>query len=87
MARKIATDILQLYKAKEVMVKIAYAIGVAEPVMLDIRVDGHDFPLNVEQIGKYRCTPKAIIESLDLKKPQFEKLAQWGHFGNGSLWN
>ncbi len=86
MARKIATDILQLYKAKEVIVKIAYAIGVAEPVMLDIRVDGHNFPLNTEQLAKYRCSPKGIIEFLDLKKPQFEQLARWGHFGHNTLW-
>jgi S-adenosylmethionine synthetase len=89
MARKIAVDLLKHYQAKEVFVKLAYAIGVAEPVMVTaklVHLNGsttekelHDF--------KYNLTPKGIIEFLKLREPQFEKTAQWGHMGNDFTWD
>jgi S-adenosylmethionine synthetase len=69
--------------AKEVVVKLAYAIGVADPVMAIAEVDGVEEELPVKE----SCTPKMMIELLDLRKPQFEKTAQWGHFGNGFTWD
>lgn len=30
---------------------------------------------------------KNIIDSFKLREPQYEKLAQWGHFGNNNLWD
>lgn len=82
MARKIAVDLLKEHKAKEVLVKLAYAIGVAEPVMLTANVDGK----NIELDGS-KYTPKYIIETLDLRKPQFERLAREGHFGTDNIWD
>lgn len=82
MARKIAVDLLKEYNAKEVLVKLAYAIGVAEPVMLTANVDGK----NIELDGS-KYTPKYIIETLDLRKPQFERLAREGHFGTDNIWD
>lgn len=82
MARKIAVDLLKEYNAKEVLVKLAYAIGVAEPVMLTANIDGKDIELDG---SKY--TPKYIIETLDLMRPQFEKLAREGHFGTDNIWD
>jgi len=91
MARKIAVDLLKRLKAKEVIVKLAYAIGVAKPVMFSACIDGVEADM-IEDGWKfttsdYDLTPKAMIEKLDLRSPQFEKTAEWGHFGNGFLWD
>ncbi len=80
MTRKIAVDLLKGHK--EVTVKLAYAIGIAEPVMATACVDGK----NVEVRG-YDLTPKGIIKLLDLRKPQYEETARWGHFGNSFPWD
>lgn len=83
MARKIAVDLLNAdEEAKEVMVKLAYAIGKAEPVMLTANIDGRDINV-INEVA----TPKGMIEFLDLRTPQFEKTARWGHFGNGFKWD
>ena len=84
MARKIAVDYLKRHEPfmGGVIVKLAYAIGVAEPVMATVASDGI-----ISKIEGYDLTPKGIIETLDLRKPQFEKTAQWGHFGNGFTWD
>lgn len=100
MARKIAVDLLKEYKDKEkntesVTVKLAYAIGVSQPVMATAYIDmGFEFSGNkrdreVDLLKDYNydLTPKGIIDFLDLRKPQFEKTAQWGHFGNNFLWD
>lgn len=86
MARRIAVDYLKLHEdAKEALVKLAYAIGVAEPVMATVQVDGGEI-VNVNR-ASYDLTPKGIIDFLDLRKPQFEETAKWGHFGNGFKWD
>ena len=82
MARKIAVDYLKKRKAKEVFVHIAYAIGVAEPLMAVVDIDGVQ-----EEIKGYDLKPKAIIEFLDLRRPQFRETAKYGHFGNGFTWD
>lgn len=84
MARKIAVDYLNKFDtAKEITVKLAYAIGVAEPVMAEVRID-ENLTLSVEG---YDLTPAGIIAALDLRKPQYEETAKWGHFGNGFAWD
>ncbi len=100
MARKIAVDYLKEYhEVSEVYVKLAYSIGVAEPVMVSIsvkhatEVDQHnhletDVVNNIIKDFKYDLTPKGIIDFLELKKPQFQKTAEWGHMGDKQfLWN
>ena len=82
MARKVAVDYLKKRKAKEVYVHIAYAIGVAEPVMATVTIDG-----NQEAIKGYDLRPQAIIKFLKLRKPQFKETAKHGHFGNGFTWD
>jgi S-adenosylmethionine synthetase len=82
MARKIAVDYLEKYKAKEVMVKLAYSIGVAEPVMATALVDGKE-----KNVEGYDLSPKKIIDRLKLREPQFQKTAEWGHFGNNFEWD
>jgi len=90
MARKIAVDILKANKdIEEVTVKLAYSIGVAEPVMAISKTryyhsNGMEI---IDNINGYDLTPKGIIKFLDLRKPQFQKTAEWGHFGNGFKWD
>jgi len=82
MAHKIARDLLRSENANEVLVKLAYSIGVSEPVMAIADVDGKIITLDAE-----RLTPSDIIRILKLKEPQFEETAKWGHFGNGFTWD
>lgn len=82
MARRIAVDYLKKRGAKEVYVHIAYAIGVAEPLMASVVVDGKR-----EVIEGYDLRPRAIIEFLDLERPQYRETARFGHFGNDFAWD
>jgi len=82
MARRIAVDYLKKYKAKEVLVKLAYAIGRKEPLMKSVIVDGRE-----KEIKGYDLTPNGIIKFLALRKPIYRKTSQWGHFGNDFKWD
>jgi S-adenosylmethionine synthetase len=81
MARRVAVDYLKKREAHEVYVHLAYAIGLAEPLMAVVSIDGEQ-----EEVKGYDLRPRAIIEFLQLQKPVFEESAQHGHFGNGALW-
>ena len=81
MARAIAVEYLRRYKAEEVLVRLAYAIGYNEPLEATAIIDGV-----VREIEGYDLSPKGIIEFLDLKKPIFSKTAEWGHMGNNFNW-
>ncbi len=82
MARKIAVDYLKKHKAREILVKLAYSIGIAEPVMAIAEVDG-----KIIEVKEYDLTPKGIIKQLNLLKPIYSETAKWGHFGNGFNWD
>ena len=81
-ARQIAVQYLEEREADEVFVHLAYAIGVAEPVMASVSIDGES-----ERVEGYDLRPQAIIERLDLRSPQYLQTAQYGHFGNGFTWD
>ena len=81
MARYIAVGLLKENNAKEVLVRLAYAIGYDQPLEATAIIDG-----KVETIEGYDISPKEIIRLLDLKKPQFSKTAEWGHMGNNFKW-
>lgn len=82
MARRIAVDYLEKNTAaKEVLVKLAYAIGYPEALMAIATVDGVP-----EEITGYDLTPKGIREFLELDKPIYKETAEWGHFGRGFSW-
>ena len=76
-ARKIALDFVKSGKAKEAYVKLAYAIGKAEPVMAVVVLDGKE-----TKIEGYDLTPKGIKKLLNLDNVKFTETAKWGHFGN-----
>lgn len=75
MARYLAVKYLKKYQAKEVLVKLAYAIGYPEPVMATAVVDGQNI-----QIEGYDLTPAGIVKTLNLKKPQYRNRARYGYF-------
>lgn len=92
MARHIAVQLLKATDATEVFVKLAYAIGVAEPVMATAKLKskGEEKEMDLLQLQYGNAgfmTPKNTIEFLKLREPQFEKTAQWGHFGNDFTWD
>lgn len=87
MARKIAVDLLREYKAKEVLVKLAYSIGVAEPVMATAELVDENNNKKLVEIKGYDLKPKGVIDFLKLNQPQFEQVAMWGSFGNGFSWD
>jgi S-adenosylmethionine synthetase len=39
-----------------------------------------------EEIKGYDLRPSAIIKQLKLRKPQYRKTAEYGHFGEGATW-
>ncbi len=75
MARYLATEILKKHQAKEVLVKLAYAIGEPQPVMATALVDGQSV-----EIEGYDLSPAGIIKFLNLKKPQYRERARYGFF-------
>ena len=82
MARRIAVDYLKKHKAREVYCYLAYAIGVAEPLEAVVKIDGKQHPAE-----GYDLTPRGIIEYLNLRQPQYEQTARYGHFGNSFPWD
>ncbi len=82
MARRVAVDYLKERNAHEVFVRLAYAIGVAEPLEATVIIDGKP-----ETITGYDLTPNGIIKSLDLRRPLYEQTARYGHFGEGFPWD
>lgn len=82
MARRVAVDYLRKHDAKEVYCYLAYAIGYAEPLEATVIVDGVQ-----QRVEGYDLTPRGIIATLDLNKPQFEQTARYGHFGHGFTWD
>ena len=82
MARKIAVDYLRNRHAHEVLVRLAYAIGKAEPLEKTVIIDGQP-----EEIEGYDLTPRGIINALDLKRPIYEETARYGHYGHAFPWD
>lgn len=82
MARKIAVDYLRKRHAREVLVRLAYAIGYAEPLEKTVIIDGKP-----EEIEGYDLTPQGIIKYLNLKRPIYEQTARYGHYGHGFSWD
>jgi len=85
MARYVAKNIVAAGLASECEVQLAYAIGVAEPVSIHITTGGTAVVDEEKIAGAVReifpLTPKGIIETLDLRRPIFQKTAWGGHFG------
>jgi S-adenosylmethionine synthetase len=84
-ARYIAKNIVAAGLAKRAEIQIAYAIGVARPVSVNVNTFGTgSVPTDVLQSAVTELVdlrPAAIIERLGLKRPIYAKTAAYGHFG------
>ena len=84
-ARYIAKNIVAAGLAERVEVQLAYAIGVAEPVsvLVDTFGTGKISSTKLTELVRknFSLTPKGIIESLNLRRPIYQKTAAYGHFG------
>ena len=86
MARYIAKNIVAAEFASKCQVSLAYAIGVAEPVMIEVDTFGTgkvcaDDCLAAAIPLVFGVTPVQIMESLRLNRPIFRQTAVFGHFG------
>ncbi|HCH34283.1 MAG: S-adenosylmethionine synthase [Candidatus Saccharibacteria bacterium GW2011_GWC2_48_9] len=82
MARRIAVDYLEKRHAKEVFVRLAYAIGYDQPLEQTVNIDGVQ-----EEITGYDLSPNGIISTLNLRRPIYEDTAKYGHFGHSFSWD
>lgn len=86
MARHVAKCIVAAGLADKAQVALAYAIGVAQPVSLNIETYGTEEVANETIVQRVRdafdMSPKGIINHLDLRRPIYRDTAKNGHFGN-----
>ena len=84
-ARYIAKNIVAAGLADRCEIQFAYAIGVAEPVSINIDCFGtNKIPIDkIEKLVRefFPIKPSDILETLDLRRPIFKKTASYGHFG------
>ena len=88
-ARYIAKNIVAAKLADKCEVQLAYAIGVAKPVSVRVDTFGTgkvaEDKLEEAVTKVFQLTPGGIIEMLDLRRPQYRKVAAYGHFGRENL--
>jgi S-adenosylmethionine synthetase len=86
-ARHIAKNLVAAGVADEILVQVAYAIGVAQPVSLTVNTYGTskvkmtDGEIARKVLSIFDMRPKALVERLGLKNPIFSPTAAYGHMG------
>ncbi|GAB4412320.1 MAG: methionine adenosyltransferase [Bacteroidia bacterium] len=86
-ARHLAKNLVAAGVSSEVLVQLAYAIGVAEPVSINVNTYGKakiafsDAQIAEMVKARFSFTPRAIIERLGLRNPIFSVTAAYGHMG------
>lgn len=80
MCRFVAKNLVANGYAKKALVSVAYAIGRAEPVMIEA-FDDKGKNLTPIVVKNFDFRPKAIIDRLDLRRPIYQETATYGHFG------
>ena len=85
MARHLAKTLVAAELGDRVMVQLAYAIGVAEPVSVHVNTYGSapvpDRLLEHAVRKHFTLTPAGIMDYLELRRPIYRKTAAYGHFG------
>src|SRR3979411_3022193 len=85
MARHMSKNVLAAKLADRCEVQLAYAIGVADPVSVRVGTFGTERvdPERTPDLARshFKLTPRGIIESLNLRRPIYQKTAAYGHFG------
>ena len=90
-ARWVAKNLVAAGLAHKVEVQVAYAIGIAEPVSVNVETFGteangitrSDISAIVRKVFDLR--PAAIIDELDLLRPIYSKTSAYGHFGRSDV--
>lgn len=89
MARYVAKNIVAAGLAKRCQIQLAYAIGVAHPVSVLVETNGTgklpDAKLAALVRECFDLRPAAIIQALDLRRPIYQQVAAYGHFGRSDL--
>lgn len=89
MARYIAKNIVASGIAEKCEVRLAYAIGVAQPVSIGVDTYGTGKLSDEEIISRiehgFDLTPNGIINCLNLRRPIYKQTAAYGHFGRTDI--
>ncbi len=89
MARYVAKNLVAAGLATRAEVQLAYAIGVAEPVSVNVNTFGTGVLDEEKLVGLIRAhfplTPKGMIDHLDLRRPIYRATAAFGHFGRNEF--
>ena len=84
-ARHIAKNVVAAKLAKECLVQVSYAIGVAQPISVFVDTKGTgvipDSEISKMIQKEVDLTPKGIISRLKLRRPIYQKTSAYGHFG------
>ena len=89
MSRYVAKNVVAAGLARRCELQLAYAIGVARPLAVNVQTWGtgtladHELAALIERTFDLR--PGAIIETLDLRRPIYRPTAAYGHFGRDDL--
>ncbi|MBI5352614.1 MAG: methionine adenosyltransferase [Chloroflexi bacterium] len=88
-ARNVAKNIVAAGIADRVEVQVAYAIGVAHPLSVNVETFGtakiSDDKISALVSEYFDLRPGAIIRDLDLRRPIYRKTAAYGHFGRDDI--
>ena len=89
MARYVAKNLVAAGLAKKCQIELAYAIGVAHPVSVLVESYGtgklSDTALSELVQRCFDLRPASIIKTLDLRRPIYQQVAAYGHFGRSDL--
>lgn len=84
MARRIACDLVETFGLEAAEVQLAYAIGRAEPVSINVKVKGWNIAPDTYfakwVLKSYDLTPAGMIEELRLLEPKYEQMAEGCHY-------
>jgi len=88
-ARWVAKNVVAAGLAKRCEIQVSYAIGVAHPLSVNVETFGTG-NISDERISElvnefFDLRPGAIIRDLNLRRPIYQKLAAYGHFGRDDL--
>ncbi len=88
-ARHVAKNIVAAGLAKKAEVRLAYVIGIAEPLQITVSTFGTG-KISDDNLGDivrrvFDLRPGMIIKNLDLRRPLYRQVAAYGHFGREDL--
>lgn len=89
MARYASKQIVAASLASKCEVRLSYAIGLTQPISIDIDTYGTE-NISIQKIKDlllkhFDFSPRGMIDKLDLRKPIYKQVATYGHFGRDDL--